>query len=233
VRIGIISDVHANLDALERVFTFLDADDVDVVLCLGDVVGYGPEPSACIELIRERCVLTLAGNHDHAACGKMDITNFNRIARQKVEWTTKQLSRGELKWLAELPFVAHFESFLGVHGSGHQPERFNYIITRSDAEMSFRALDKALMFFGHTHVPVAYFDTEPLTYTTDLEVPVDPNGKTLVNVGSVGQPRDKDTRASFVVYDTQERLIHFHRLEYDFEAFRKKLAATVAPPART
>ena len=231
MRYGIFGDIHGNYDALEAVLSFLDRQSIDVMLCTGDVVGYGAEPGRCIQTVRERCIVCLAGNHDHAACGKLDTEFFNIFARQVANWTRQHLSDEERGWLAGLPFVTHFEEFTLAHGSAHSPEVFNYITTIFDAELSFECLDKPVLFYGHTHIPLAFFDTVPMTYTMDQEIRINPDGKTLVNVGSVGQPRDEDPRASCAVYDSDKNIVHLHRLNYDVKTAGKKIIEAGLPEA--
>src|SRR5213596_2331285 len=177
LRYGIFGDMHGNFDALEAVMKIMEQEKVEIYLCTGDVVGYGAEPSRCIQVVR---------------------------------WTENHLSEEEKKWLANLPFVCHFEDFTLAHGSAHSPEVFNYITTIFDAELSFECLDKPVLFYGHTHIPLAFFDTVPMTYTMDQEIRINPEGKTLINIGSVGQPRNEDPRASFAVYDSDEGLVQLH-----------------------
>lgn len=231
MRYGIFGDIHGNFDALEAVFKALDQERVDVCLCTGDIVGYGAEPSRCIAAVRERCLVCLAGNHDHAACGKLDTEFFNVFAKQVARWTEEHLSDDEKKWLASLPFVCHFEDFAIAHGSAHSPEVFNYITSIFDAELSFECLDKPLLFYGHTHIPLAFFDTVPMTYTMDDEIRINPEGKTLVNIGSVGQPRNEDPRASFAVYDAEQQIVQVHRAGYDVKSAGRKIIAAGLPEA--
>jgi diadenosine tetraphosphatase ApaH/serine/threonine PP2A family protein phosphatase len=231
LRYGIFGDVHGNYDALAAVIDFLSAQGADVLLCTGDVVGYGAEPSRCIQTIRERCIVCLAGNHDHAACGKLDTEYFNIFARQVASWTREHLSDEEAAWLAGLPFICHFEEFTLAHGSAHGPEVFNYITTIFDAELTFECLDKPLLFYGHTHIPLAFFDTVPMKYTVDQDIPVNPDGKTLVNVGSVGQPRDEDPRASCALYDGDSHMVHMHRVVYDVKSAGAKIIEAGLPEA--
>jgi diadenosine tetraphosphatase ApaH/serine/threonine PP2A family protein phosphatase len=231
LRYGIFGDVHGNFDALEAVIAYLDRQGCDVLLCTGDVVGYGAEPSRCLEAIRRRCVVCLAGNHDHAACGKLDTEYFNIFARQVANWTRDHLSEEERQWMAGLPFVCHFEEFTIAHGSAHSPEVFNYITTVFDAELSFECLDKPLLFYGHTHIPLAFFNTVPMTYSMEEEVKVSPEGKTLINVGSVGQPRDENPRASCALYDHAQQTVSLHRVPYDVRSAAHKIIAAGLPEA--
>jgi len=231
LRYGIFGDVHGNFDALKSVLDFLRKKEVDVMLCTGDVVGYGAEPGKCIEAVRENCAVCLAGNHDHAACGKLDTEFFNIFARQVANWMRTHLTEAESKWLEALPFVCHFEDFTLAHGSMHSPEVFNYITNIFDAELSFECLDKPILFYGHTHIPLAFSDTVPLTYSMEPEIKVNPDSKTLVNVGSVGQPRDENPRACCAVYDSHTQVVHIHRVTYDVRAAARKIIEAGLPEA--
>ncbi|MCX7805959.1 MAG: metallophosphatase family protein [Planctomycetota bacterium] len=231
MRYAIFGDIHGNYDALDAVLKSIEKEDVGLTICTGDIVGYGAEPKRCIEAIRSRKCLSLAGNHDHAASDKMEIEFFNIYAKQAAQWTRSQLSPDEKKFLAGLPFIFHFEDMCVAHASAHSPEVFNYIQTIFDAELSFECMDKPVLFYGHTHIPLAFFDTVPMTYTMDHEIQINPDGKTLVNVGSVGQPRDEDPRASYAIYDTAMRMVYIRRVEYDVKAAGRKIIQAGLPEA--
>ena len=231
MRYGIFGDIHGNFDAFEAVLAEMDKQKVDEVLCLGDIVGYGAEPHRCIPKVRELGCICLAGNHDHAAIGKLDIDFFNLYAREAAVWTRAALEPEDREFLASLGFVEHLPTFAVVHGSLHGPEMFNYISTIFDADLSFDALDKPLLFYGHTHIPLTFFDTKPMTYTMDAEIPVGDGTRTLVNVGSVGQPRDEDPRACFAIYDDATGLVNITRVEYDVHKAAQKIIAAGLPEA--
>jgi len=231
VRYGIFGDIHGNFDALEAVLAEMDKQNVDEALCLGDIVGYGAEPHRCIQKVREIGCICLAGNHDHAAIGKLDIDFFNLYAREAAVWTRAALEPEDREFLGSLGFVEHLPNFAVVHGSLHGPEMFNYISTIFDADLSFDALDKPLLFYGHTHIPLTFFDTKPMTYTMDAEIPVGDGTRTLVNVGSVGQPRDEDPRACFAIYDDAIGSVKITRVEYDVHQAAQKIIAAGLPEA--
>jgi diadenosine tetraphosphatase ApaH/serine/threonine PP2A family protein phosphatase len=231
VRYGIFGDIHGNYDAFEAVLAEMEKQKVDEVLCLGDIVGYGAEPHRCIQKVREMGCICLAGNHDHAAIGKLDIDFFNLYAREAAVWTRAALEPEDREFLAGLGFVEHLPGFAVVHGSLHGPEMFNYISTIFDADLSFDALDKPLLFYGHTHIPLTFFDTKPMTYTLDAEIPVGDGTRTLVNVGSVGQPRDEDSRACFAIYDDSAGVVRISRVEYDVHKAAQKIIAAGLPEA--
>ncbi len=227
MRFGIFGDIHGNYDALEAVLAALESDSVDVRICLGDIVGYGAEPRECIKKVRALRCMTLAGNHDHAAIDRLDVEFFNAFAKQAALWTREQLSDDDKEFLAGLGFVDHHENFAAVHGSLHGPELFNYIATIFDAELSFEALDKQVLFYGHTHIPLTFFDTTPMTYSTEAEIQITREFKALVNVGSVGQPRDEDPRASYAVCELEEEtgegVVRIKRVPYDVAKAAKKI----------
>lgn len=231
LRYGVFGDIHGNYDALEAVIKMLEQQNVDALLCTGDVVGYGAEPARCIATVREKCVVCLAGNHDHAACGLLDTEFFNIFAKQVARWTEEHLSGEDKKWLAGLPFICHFEDFTLTHGSAHSPEVFNYITSIFDAELSFECLDKPVLFYGHTHIPLAFFDTVPMTYSMDEEIRINPEGKTLINIGSVGQPRNENSCASCALYDSDEQIVRLLRVPYDVKAAAGKIIAAGLPEA--
>jgi predicted phosphodiesterase len=233
MRYGIFGDIHGNYDALLATLEALEQESCDLLICLGDVVGYGAEPCECIEKVRGLGCVTLAGNHDHAAIDRLDVEFFNAFARQAALWTREQLSEDDKKFLEGLGFIDHYEHFAAVHGSLHGPELFNYIATIFDAELSFEALDKPVLFYGHTHIPLTFFDTTPMTYTMENEIRIMPDMKALVNVGSVGQPRDEDPRASFAVYEmtdsTGEGVVRIRRIPYDVQSAGRKIREAGLP----
>jgi diadenosine tetraphosphatase ApaH/serine/threonine PP2A family protein phosphatase len=223
VRFAIFADIHGNLEALEAVLAECVSCEVQSYLCLGDIVGYGANPEDCVRRIRDLGALAVCGNHDHAVIGAQNLNYFNSHARDAVLWTVKHLSNNSRNWLKTLSLVENFPEFSLVHGSLQSPEMFNYVQSIKDADYNFRQMDRSLLFLGHSHYPLAFFDTAPMTYTLDPVIPLDRSVKTVVNVGSVGQPRDEDPRACFVIYDSQSNLVEFRRVEYDIESAAKKI----------
>jgi diadenosine tetraphosphatase ApaH/serine/threonine PP2A family protein phosphatase len=220
---GIISDIHGNLEALDAVLEVLDQAKVDRLFCLGDVVGYGADPGICIARLRDRKVPTVLGNHDAAAMGRMSVECFNPHARASVVWTRKQLTGEELRELGDLPLVRREEGFTLVHATLHSPERFGYILTNLDAYFSFQLMDHSLCFVGHSHVPIKFFQSTPLSYNTDPVVRLDPAVKTIVNVGSVGQPRDRNPQACYAIWDSDEGSVRIERVDYDIDSAAQKI----------
>ena len=221
MRYAILGDIHANLSALEAVLDALEADVIDRILQVGDVVGYGAAPAEAIAALRERDALVVKGNHDAACVGEIDTRLFNANARAAVDFTRERLSRDDLRWLAELPLVEATDDCVLAHGTLPDPDRFDYIQSTEEADPSLDLLDRPVGFLGHTHVPVTIMrlieSPERTSYTIDREVDLEDSTVALVNVGSVGQPRDEDCRAAFAVYDTSTQLVELRRVEYDIE----------------
>jgi diadenosine tetraphosphatase ApaH/serine/threonine PP2A family protein phosphatase len=232
VRYALLGDIHGNTEALTVILNSIKEQQIDKIICLGDVVGYGAEPVQCLNMIRDLNCDVIAGNHDWAAVGKLSIDMFNAYAKAAALWTREQLTPDQKEWLANLPLTITYEHCAVAHGTFHQPEAFNYIQTVFDAQQSFEALNKMgarLGFLGHSHVPVGFFDTDPITYTLDPEMPVDADLAMIVNAGSVGQPRDENNKASFAVFDTTTAAVTINRLEYDIDAAANKIRAVGLP----
>lgn len=229
MRYAIIGDIHGNLEALEAVLHDAEGQEADEVLCLGDVVGYGADPEECLVRVTDRCASIVGGNHDFAATGRSSLEYFNPYARRAIEWTTEQLSPGSLKLIDALELTVNVNGFSLVHSSFFAPERFDYVFAPSQARVCFRKQESSLAFFGHTHLPVAFLNTEPVTYSLGPELRINPGVKTLVNVGSVGQPRDEDARACYAVYDTDELLVRIRRVSYDIEQAARKITQAGLP----
>lgn len=213
---GVIGDIHSNYDALTAVVHKLQEEHVDKVLCVGDIVGYAAEPAKCIDLIRELNCTAVAGNHDYAAVGKFPINYFHADARAAILWTIQQLSDEHIDYLKNLPLVTKLDSITLVHGSLNHPEFFDYILSAVDAQMSFDLLKTPICFYGHTHIPLALFlDKGNIYIDRENTLNINNREKVLINVGSVGQPRDWDLRASCAIYNTEENIVRIHRVKYN------------------
>ncbi|MCS6970835.1 MAG: metallophosphoesterase family protein [Planctomycetota bacterium] len=232
MRYAFLGDIHGNYPALMKVLEAIKDSRIDRIVCLGDIVGYGAEPVRCLEAIRELGCDCIAGNHDWAAIGRISIDAFNAYAKVAALWTREQLSDDHKAWLAALPLTLMYEHCAVAHGTFHQPEAFNYIQTVFDAEQSFAALRARgvnLGFLGHSHVPVTFFDSDPITYTLESVVPVDAATTTIVNAGSVGQPRDENNRACWVMYDSNLEVVEIHRVAYDIDEAARQIRAAGLP----
>jgi diadenosine tetraphosphatase ApaH/serine/threonine PP2A family protein phosphatase len=227
---AILSDIHANLDALEAVLAVLDERKPARILCLGDVVGYGASPNECCELVRRSCPVTLLGNHDAAVAGRMDYTRFNVHARTAALWTAKVLTQPHRDWLQALPLMHSYGSFACVHASPASPRAWEYVFDRYDAEPQFQYFTEPVCFIGHTHQPAAYeLRDTGCAPVTSPRLRLHPERRYIVNVGSVGQPRDRDPRASVVLYHEGAGEIEFLRVPYDIESAQKKILDAELP----
>jgi diadenosine tetraphosphatase ApaH/serine/threonine PP2A family protein phosphatase len=199
----------------------MDEAGVDTLISVGDVVGYGAAPSECIALLRERRAVVVKGNHDAACVNELDERTFNPHARAAVSWTRSVLSADEKRWLSELPLVATLQHCQVAHGTLHRPELFDYILSLSDADPSLDEMTRPVCFVGHSHIPltVMRFEDEPerTAYTYDSTVDLSETVKALINVGSVGQPRDENPHTAYALFDAQRRSASVLRVPYDVE----------------
>lgn len=226
MRYAILSDVHANLDALEAVLADVDAAGAEGLICLGDFVGYGPEPNECVERLRDRLSVALAGNHDLAALDRLDARHFNLFARLAVEWTRQRLEEPVRRYLEALSPQQEHDGLWFVHGSPRDPVE-EYILDLETADDNFREAGFEICFFGHTHYPVWFTHDGERTRMRAL-VPgeparLGPGTRHLVNVGSVGQPRDGDPRAAYCLFDSNARVLELRRLPYPIESVQGKM----------
>jgi predicted phosphodiesterase len=237
VRTAIISDIHANLEALQVVLEHIDSQSVDRIICLGDVLGYGPDPVACVDLVAERCEWALMGNHDFGVL--YEPTNFNLAAEQAAYWTRAcfeaetDTSKAATRWefLGRLRVRVGFDGFLCVHGTPRRP--INEYLFPEDAlnspvkmQQIFERVERYCLV-GHTHVPGVFTDEPDFYPPDDLEgiYKLNDNEKAIINPGSVGQPRDLDPRASYAILDDEKNHIEFFRLPYDVEVVVNKIQA--------
>lgn len=233
MRILIVSDIHANLVALDAIIK--DADRFDRVWCLGDVVGYGPEPNACIDRLRRYDLTCLAGNHDWAVLDKLDLEEFNPDARRSAIWTRNQLNPESLSWLSALPerIPVQESKFTLVHGSPRYPI-WEYVLTPAVARINFDHFDTPFCLVGHTHVPVLYrYHREEQMATAEpmpegFPIALGPE-RMMINPGSVGQPRDGDPRAAYAILDLDTTTLTHHRIEYDIAATQAKMEQAKLP----
>lgn len=234
-RFGLLADVHANLQALEAVLGFLDSQGVEEIWCLGDVVGYGGNPAACIEIVRERCAGTVRGNHDAALVEPRLRETFNPHAREAIELQATLLDAGALSWLAGLPPLIELDDVVLLHGSVVDPDGFPYVLGKWDAVRELEGLDARWGFFGHTHVPAVWHMgperrvEELFLSETDPELGLDRPGRYLVNPGAVGQPRDGDPRAACAIFDRRSANFRCVRVDYDVLAAQSAIRRAGMP----
>ncbi len=231
MQVLIVSDIHANLAALDQVLR--EADSFDAIWCLGDVVGYGPDPNACVSRLRELDPeYWLAGNHDWAALGKLDISDFNPMARLAALWTREQLTPENFAFLDSLPAeVRASDQFTLAHGSPRRPI-WEYILDAQTAAANFAHFDTPYCLVGHTHVPAIYRQqngrVDVPAYKLGESIGLK-NGRLIINPGGVGQPRDGDSRASYLILDTDALTITYHRVEYPIQETQAKMSKAGLP----
>lgn len=228
--VAIFSDVHANIDALRAVLEDVAKSRATAIACLGDSVGYGAEPRACLDLLFESCDVLLAGNHDLAATGRLDSGRFSEIARHAVGYARDLLTPSQRAQLATLPNEEWFGELLFVHASPADPEDFPYVRDAESARAQFDGRTFPIAFYGHTHVPLVFHDDgSRVVLTQQPQLRLAPGRRHLCNVGSVGQPRDQDPRACYALFDSETRTIAFRRVEYDVEAAAARVRAAGLP----
>lgn len=232
MRVLIISDVHANLTALDAVLG--DAGAVDKIWCLGDMVGYGPDPNECIQRVQSLPnFLCLLGNHDVATLGQIDTAVFNTDARQAIHWTQDVLIPENLDYLARMPQKHEVDDLITlVHGSPRKPI-WEYLINERIATQNFAFFDTHYCFVGHSHVPAIYhiLNGQEYAYLIEpvLDQPTTITPRAIINPGSVGQPRDRNPDASYLILDFENAVIEYRRTAYDIEAVQQRMAAVGLP----
>lgn len=233
MRYAVFSDVHANLEALEAVVADAARHRPDAYVCLGDIVGYGPDPNECVERVRALRARAIAGNHDRAAVGEVDLETFTPVARAAIEWTQAMLEDDTRQFLASLPLRIETPSFLAVHGSPRDPVE-EYIFDLPTALAVFSGSEFALCLVGHTHIPGVFIlapdggvGARPLTPEEPIRMAE--TSRYILNVGSVGQPRDGDPRASYLLLDDAERTGALRRLDYPVAATQRKMTQRGLP----
>ncbi|MCX7726114.1 MAG: metallophosphatase family protein [Chitinispirillaceae bacterium] len=232
MRYGIISDIHGNLEALEAVLADMDKKKIDSIISLGDIVGYYPNPEECIKIVREKCSLSVAGNHDYAAVGRIDTRKFTYYAYAAMEWTKQNISDESKEYLESLPLTVTIDNIFFTHSSPSNPEDWAYVFPDSEEAVfeAFNSLEHKINFIGHTHWPsIMIQDGEKIILYSDHTIDIVDSHYYLVNAGSVGQPRDFDSRSSYVILDTKEQKITIIRVEYDYRITQNKIKEKQLP----
>ena len=208
MKIAVVSDIHSNLEALTEVLKEIESIKVDAIYCLGDIVGYGPQPNECIDLIKSVTDKVVVGNHDSAVINQTDMMLFNSYARESTEWTRRMITDENYEYLLKLPLKISENDLLFVHSTPLIPEDWNYILTQHSAEKHFNYFTEQACFIGHSHRPEMFRSIDD---------------RLIINVGSVGQPRDGNSKASFVVYGTDSGEYELIRKEYDIKSVYKNI----------
>ncbi len=230
MKYAVLSDVHANMDALEAVTESIRAAGLEVVVCLGDVVGYGPEPEVAVRAIRKLAKPVILGNHDRAAFTEGAEARFNEWAEDAIRWTREQLSEDSLSFLSALELSGVYDGTRLTHATPSNPSSWSYVMDEHDAQAAFEGFEEQLCLIGHTHEP-AFFELKD-GIATEIEgdsVVMESGRRYIVNVGSVGQPRDGDPRAAYAVVDPDELAVEIVRVEYDATATARKILKAGLP----
>ena len=228
MRIGIFSDTHANLEALRAVVDAYKKERIDRYICLGDTVGYGGSPNECCDIVRELAAFTILGNHDAAVAGRMDYSYYYDAARQALDLHADVLSKANMDWLRGLPYSRHEAELYFCHGSPVNLQEFEYIFAPEQAALCLPIWDELgdVTFIGHSHLCKSFALTRTEVYEVVAQkFAIRPGHRYIVSVGSVGQPRDYDNRASYTIYDSSERTFEFKRVAYDIDGAAQKIFA--------
>ncbi|MCM8784069.1 MAG: metallophosphatase family protein [Candidatus Omnitrophica bacterium] len=231
MRYAILGDVHSNWEALNEVLWALKKENIDEYFSIGDIVGYNASPKECIKIMKEFCKKIVAGNHDWACVGKFNLEWFNDLAKNAILWTVNLLDEDEKRILSGLPLIYEESDFTLVHGTIFEPDKFFYLDNLSYAWMCFQVLKTPLLFVGHTHKALIFsLDSEGnIQYFFEDKISLKKGMRYIVNVGSVGQPRDGDPRACFCIYDSEEKTVEFRRISYDLKKTQKNILNNLLP----
>lgn len=231
MRYLVFSDVHGNIEALEAVLEEIAALRPDIVASLGDVVGYGANPRECVETVQEYAHIRVGGNHDLAVIGLEDSDTFNRTAKRSIEWTADTLGPRHRDMIERYDPVRRYGGCIFAHGSPVSPLDFEYIYTVSDAKRIFDRCHEKFIFIGHTHVPgiIAFSEREGCSVIEHSIVNISAGARYLINVGSIGQPRDGNAAASFAILDLKKNLISIRRVPYDVVSAQEKIESVGLP----
>jgi len=229
MKFAIFGDIHANLEALQTVLWDAQEQGCANYVCLGDIVGYAANPAECLQTVLDLGCPVVRGNHDEGAASESSLEELNPLAQNALLWTRSQLSEEQRQWLRDLKLVRQVRDFTIVHATLDSPGNWGYVTNRFDAMASFSYQFTQVCFYGHTHVPRIFEKDDAVRAARGTDVQLQRGVKYFVNVGSVGQPRDGDWRASYAIYDAQAQTISIRRLEYDIETAQAKIRAAGLP----
>jgi predicted phosphodiesterase len=229
MRFAILSDIHANLEALEAVLADAEAQSCTHFVCLGDVVGYNANPSECVKIIQDLGCPVVKGNHDEQASMMASTEGFNELAEEAIGWTRDHLSADDKAWLADLRLTRQVRDFTIVHATLDTPAQWGYVFKDLDAVASFTYQHTSLCFFGHTHWPTAFVRDDNVRRIPVGQIVLSPGKKYFINGGSVGQPRDRDWRAAYSILHTDRQVVEQRRVKYDLETAQRKIREAGLP----
>ncbi len=231
MRYGIIADIHGNLEAFESVLESLSRAKIEKYLCAGDIIGYGADPRECIKMTRELDAVAVLGNHDAASAGLIGMDYFNDVSAKAVKWTKQNMEENDFNFLKSIGFTYVNKHLTLVHGTLRKPSEFNYMTDPEAAGETFNLMKTDICFIGHTHVPGVFsLKGGELSYSRKKKTAISAGERLIVNVGSVGQPRDGDPRSCYAVYDTDEASVVLKRVAYDVKKAQKKILKTGLSP---
>ena len=226
MRIAILSDIHGNLEALTTNINYIEDDKIDEIYCLGDIVGYGSNPNECIENIDEKCKKVVIGNHDHAVLGLTSTEYFNDFAKISTFWTRNILTEQNRDYLASLEFTHIENDILLVHSTPSDPMMWHYILSEIDARQELNHFEQQVCFIGHSHFPIVFHSNG---FSRKSKLTLEQDVRYIVNVGSVGQPRDGNPKTCFCIYDDESKEVEYIRLNYDIEKTKEKIIRAGLP----
>jgi predicted phosphodiesterase len=242
MKIAVLSDVHSNLEALDAVLEDIQAYGVDAIYCLGDTIGYGADPVICLQRIQDNCENRLIGNHEHALLHPSERANMNEVAQKAIAWTNQQFSAEEVEQIKQWPVIIKTSDCCLVHGSPDRPRAFYYLVYKTQIERALSSFSEKICFFGHTHTPALIEVSAPDAFqemqlvsdkkATEIEQAVfelEEQKRYLINVGSVGQPRDGDQRARWVLLSQDTTQVMFRYVPYNIEGAQKKIHEAKLP----
>ncbi len=227
MRIAIISDIHGNLEALQVVLQYLRENSIDQIYCLGDIVGYGADPNECLDMVAHSCSKVVIGNHDHAAIGETSVNYFNDFAKLSTYWTFSVLSATSKNFILSLDFTWQEDKILLVHATPSDPVMWKYVLTEKDAREEFETFTQNICFIGHSHFPVIFSKKDG--FIKVQKYVLSDQDKYIINVGSVGQPRDGNPKTCFCVYNSETGQLEYIRLSYDAILTREKIIKAGLP----
>ncbi|KPJ53534.1 hypothetical protein AMJ39_04440 [candidate division TA06 bacterium DG_24] len=231
MRYAFISDIHGNLEALDTVLQEIEGASVETIVCLGDLVGYGADPNECVDRVRSLTEHIVVGNHDHAAVGLTDVDYFNPWARAAVIWSGEVLRPENREFLKALPLTLDLDDHLCVHSSPSSPAAWRYVLSAADARYEFASFTERVCLIGHSHVPLLAVDAGgECSVQRDSVFTLRRDYRYIINAGSVGQPRDYDPRACYVIYDGETDRVEFRRVAYDIRRAQEKIIRAGLPP---
>ncbi len=228
-RYAILGDIHSNWEALTAVLNDAKEQGVTDFVCIGDIVGYNADPVLCLDKIRELNTICVRGNHDHYCSYDERLDDFHPLAANVIDWTRKQLSDEQIKYLHDLKMSRMVAGFTLVHSTLDLPEKWGYVFDSLEADAHFNYQMVSTCFYGHTHVPIVFEKDSKTVRKTYSTFKIELGKKYFINVGSVGQPRDGDPRSAYVIYDLNEKQVELRRIPYDIETTKNKIIENGLP----